>query len=50
MDLFRKVTPQHIYRDWLKFVTKTVVKNTHQNQVIVIESVIDQYLVRKHQD
>ena len=40
------VAPQHIYRDWLKFVAKTVVKNARQNQAIFIESVIDQNLVR----
>ena len=41
--LFRKVAP-HTYRDWLKVVAKTVAKNAHQNQTIIIEIVKDGYL------
>ena len=45
MVLFRKVAPQHTYCDWLKVVAKTVAKNAHQNQAIIIEIVKDRHLV-----
>ena len=38
------VVPQNTYRNCMKVVTKTVVKNTYQNQTIDVEIVHKQYL------
>ena len=41
------VAPQHIYRDWLKVVAKTIaVKQDHQNQAITtqVEVFNDQHI------
>ena len=37
--------PQHAYHDWIEVVTKTVARNTHQEQAINTEIAKTQFLV-----
>lgn len=45
MTIFHLGAPEHIHRDQLKVLAKTIVKHNHQNQAITIETINNQYII-----